>query len=47
MYLTERFARLAVGTRYADLPAAAVAKAKECILDCVGVAIAGSAAERR
>ena len=43
MYLTEKFARLVVNTAYADLPSRAVEKAKECILDCVGVAIAGSA----
>ena len=43
MYLTEKFAKLVVGTAYEDLPAAAVDKAKQCILDCIGVAIAGSA----
>ena len=43
MYLTEKFARLVVNAAYADLPSRAVEKAKECILDCVGVAIAGSA----
>lgn len=43
MYLTEKFARLVVNTAYEDLPSRAVEKAKECILDCVGVAIAGSA----
>lgn len=43
MYLTETFARLVTGTRFGDIPAAGVAKAKDCILDCLGVAIAGSA----
>ena len=43
MYLTERFAKLVTGTSYADIPAAGVARAKDCILDCLGVTIAGSA----
>src|SRR5688572_2592603 len=43
MYLTEKLARLVVNAAYADLPSRAIEKAKECILDCVGVAIAGSA----
>jgi len=43
VYLTETFARLVTGTRFGDVPAAGVAKAKDCILDCLGVAIAGSA----
>jgi len=43
MYLTEKFAKLVVGTAYEDLPSAAVDKAKQCIMDCIGVAIAGSA----
>lgn len=43
MYLTEKFADLVMRTRYADIPAAAIAKAKDCMLDCIGVAIAGSA----
>src|SRR5215831_5994031 len=43
MYLTEKFARLIVNSAYRDLPLRAVERAKECILDCVGVAIAGSA----
>ena len=43
MYLTEKFARLVTGTRFRDVPAAGIAKAKDCILDCIGVAIAGSA----
>jgi len=43
VYLTETFARLVTGTRFGDIPAAGVAKAKDCILDCLGVAIAGSA----
>jgi len=43
VYLTETFARLVTGTRFGDVPAAGVAKAKDCILDCLGVAIAGAA----
>lgn len=43
MYLTEKFAKLVVGTRYADIPPEARDKAKQCILDCIGVAVAGSA----
>jgi len=43
LYLTETFARLVTGTRYEALPAEAVRKAKECILDCIGVAVAGAA----
>jgi 2-methylcitrate dehydratase PrpD len=43
MYLTETFARLVARTRYEDISTGAVTKAKECILDCIGVTIAGSA----
>lgn len=43
MYLSEKLARLVADTAYEDLPSQAVEKAKECILDCIGVAIAGSA----
>lgn len=43
MYLTETFAKLVVGTQYEDIPADARDKAKQCILDCIGVAVAGSA----
>lgn len=43
MYLTEKFADLVIGTQYEDIPASASNKAKECILDCIGVAVAGSA----
>ena len=43
MYLTEKFAKLVTGTRFGDVPAAGIAKAKDCILDCLGVTIAGSA----
>ena len=43
MYLTERFARLVTGTHFADIPPAGIAKAKDCILDCLGAVIAGSA----
>lgn len=40
--VTERFAAHVAGTRYADLPADAVARAKTFILDTIGVGIAGS-----
>lgn len=43
MYLTETFARLVAGTRYEEISAEARTKAKECMLDCMGVTIAGSA----
>ena len=43
MNLTEKFARRVFNAAYADLPSPPVEKAKACILDCVGVAIAGSA----
>ena len=43
MYLTQTFAKLVTGTRYEDIPVEARDKAKECILDCIGVAVAGSA----
>ena len=43
MHLTEKFAKLVVGTRFEDIPAEALDKAKQCILDCLGVAVAGSA----
>ncbi len=43
MYLTETFARLVAGTRFEDIGAQARAKAKDCMLDCIGVEIAGSA----
>src|SRR5687767_4126677 len=43
MYLTETFARLVAGTRYEDVSPEARDKAKDCILDCIGVTIAGSA----
>jgi len=41
--LTEKFAALTVGTDYSAIPPEAVEKAKQCMLDTVGVAIAGSA----
>ncbi len=41
--LTERLARQAVGYRFAELPAEAVVVAKQCILDWLGVTIAGAA----
>lgn len=40
--LSERLATFVQGVRYADLPDYAVAKAKTCILDWVGVAMAAS-----
>jgi 2-methylcitrate dehydratase PrpD len=43
VYLTEKFAGLVAGTGYEDLPPRAIDKAKECILDCLGVTVAGSA----
>ncbi|HEX2828569.1 MAG TPA: MmgE/PrpD family protein [Burkholderiales bacterium] len=43
MYLTEKFAKLVTETSYGDIPEPGIAKAKECILDCIGVTIAGSA----
>lgn len=43
MYLTEKLARLVVGLDAARVPQAALAKAKECVQDCIGVTIAGSA----
>lgn len=43
MYFTDKFARLAVGLDPARIPPEAFDKAKECIQDCLGVAIAGSA----
>ncbi|MFM9982160.1 MAG: MmgE/PrpD family protein [Burkholderiales bacterium] len=42
MTLTEQFAEFTAGTTYAGIPEAARRKAKECILDCLGVAIAGT-----
>jgi 2-methylcitrate dehydratase PrpD len=42
--LSERFAAHVASTRYEDLPAAAVAKAKVFILDTFGVGIAGATA---
>jgi 2-methylcitrate dehydratase PrpD len=43
LYLTQTFAKLVTGTHYEHIPVEARDKAKECILDCVGVAVAGSA----
>jgi aconitate decarboxylase len=40
-----RFAEHALGTRFADLPPAAVERAKVYVLDSLGVGIAGSSAE--
>ena len=40
--LTGRLARFAAGLRFADLPAAAVERAKASMLDAVGCALAGS-----
>lgn len=41
--LTEQFARFVAGVSYADIPQAARDKARDCILDCIGCEIAGSA----
>lgn len=43
MFITEKLAGRIAGLKYGDLPPAVVAKAKECILDCVGCIVAGSA----
>jgi aconitate decarboxylase len=45
MTAAERFADHALGVRFADLPDAAVARAKVYILDSLGVGIAGSSVE--
>jgi 2-methylcitrate dehydratase PrpD len=45
MTAAERFARHALGTRFEDLPDAAVARAKVFILDRIGVGIAGSSVD--
>ncbi|WP_428659059.1 MmgE/PrpD family protein [Reyranella sp.] len=45
MSAAARFAAHALGTRFADLPAAAVARAKVYVLDSLGVGIAGSSVE--
>lgn len=42
MYLTEKLADFVATVRYPDIPEQARRKAKECILDCIGVAVAGS-----
>jgi 2-methylcitrate dehydratase PrpD len=42
MTLTEQFADFTASTRFADIPHPARRKAKECILDCLGVAVAGT-----
>jgi aconitate decarboxylase len=44
MLAAEQFARHAIGTRFEDLPADAVAQAKTFILDTFGVGVAGSTA---
>lgn len=43
MHLTEKLAVQVTNTSYPDIPQDAVIKAKQCILDCVGVTIAGAA----
>jgi 2-methylcitrate dehydratase PrpD len=43
MHLTETLAGFVTRARYEDIPGPARRKAAECVLDCVGVAIAGSA----
>lgn len=45
MSAPEQLARHAVGTRFEDLPADAIARAKTFILDTIGVGIAGSSAD--
>jgi 2-methylcitrate dehydratase PrpD len=45
MTAAARFAAHALGTRFADLPAAAVERAKVYVLDSLGVGIAGSSVE--
>ena len=42
MFLTEKLAEFVVDTTYEDIPDEARRKAKRCILDCVGVTLAGS-----
>ncbi len=42
MYLTEKLANFVVRTAYEGISGEAVRKAKECILDCVGVIVAGT-----
>ncbi len=41
-YLTEKFAAFVLETRYPDIPGEATHKAKQCILDTIGVTLAGS-----
>ena len=43
--LTEHVAQFAHATRYEDLPADVVQLGKKAILDCLGLALAGSIAE--
>ena len=43
MHLTEKLASQVARIRYADIPQDAIDKAKQCILDCVGVTVAGTA----
>lgn len=43
MHLTEKLAAQVANIRYPDVPQEAVEKAKQCILDCVGVTVAGAA----
>jgi 2-methylcitrate dehydratase PrpD len=45
MFAASRFAEHALGTRFADLPPAAVERAKVFMLDSLGVGIAGSSVE--
>lgn len=42
VYLTEKLADFVVNTEYMAIPEEAVHKAKQCILDCLGVTLAGS-----
>lgn len=45
MSAADRFANHALDTRFADLPAATVERAKVFVLDSLGVGIAGSSVE--
>ena len=45
VFAASRFAEHALGTRFADLPPAAVGRAKVFVLDSLGVGIAGSSVE--
>lgn len=40
--ITRELARFAIGLKYEEIPADAIAKAKDCILDQLGVELIGS-----